>query len=887
MNLLIDDLLLPLDQVGSADREHVGGKASSLGEMLQELSGAGIRVPWGFSTTAHAFRFFLERNAPTDPQPEDRYAEEALRIWDALRPRVSEGMSLRDVLTLLFEDVSPEDAAGRAALARSLVTATPLPERLEMRIREGYAALEARYGENVDTAIRSSATVEDSEVASFAGQYESYLNVTGIDAVIESWRACIASAFTERAISYQRAHGIDPLDSAVAVVIMKMVRSDLASSGVLFTLDPDSGNPNLIHITSSYGLGEFVVQGTVTPDTFLLWKDGIRRGKDALVHRSLGAKDQKLVYSVQGGTRTESVNVEASRRRAWSIPMEDVLELGRMAVKIEDHYGRPMDVEWAKDGITGEIFIVQSRPETVHATQGGEGSVLRTWRMDPARTEALKADGRVLLQGLAVGSRIGAGKVRIYRDYDEVIVRKRALRERQGSEGDLRSLPIEERIFDPGDVLVTSITTPDWEPLMKEASLIITERGGRTSHAAIVAREFGIPAIVGAAGAMEALHNLQEVTGSCAEGDVGIVYDGIHPFEVEEVTLEHTRLRTGVKLNVGFPGNSPGDAMLPSDGVGLARLEFILTAQVGIHPLALVWFDELTAFAETGELAPPLLPFRDNLMAEDRQELRTLLGAVERRIPGHPSPSQFFVNRIRTGVGLICASFYPRPVLVRLSDLKSNEYRDLLGGRLFEPREENPMIGWRGAARFVDPRFAPAFALELEALAQVRDRLGLDNLQIMVPFCRTPAEGAAVVAMLDEAGVGPDSGTPLFLMVEIPSNVLEAEAFIKAMKLTGGSIGSNDLVQTVYAVSRDDLEGYAYPPDARSPAVKELIRQAVATFRKHGLEIGICGQAPSDHPDEIPEFLVSCGISSMSVTPDTAIRVREAVKRAEAEIAAD
>jgi len=876
-------LLLHLDQVGSDDRPRVGGKGASLGEMLRELSGAGIRVPWGFASTAEAFRVFLAEPLAAEPDPElhaSSHAEEAFRLWSSLRRRLPSGSTLEGALRILFQDTSEEDAAGRAALARALVTATPLPSVLETRIREGYGELEARYGADVDAAVRSSATVEDSELASFAGQYESFLNVRGADAVIQNWRACVASAFTERAISYQRHHGIDPLESAVAVVIMKMVRSDLASSGVLFTMDPDSGNPNLIHITSSYGLGEFVVQGTVTPDTFLVWKEGVRRGTRAHVHRTLGAKDRKLVYSMQGGTRTESVDVRASLRRDWSISPDEVMELARMALSIEEHYGRPMDVEWAKDGITGEIFIVQSRPETVHGGEG-EGSVLRTWRMDPELTDRLKAEGKVLLEGLAVGTRIGAGRVRIYRDYEEVIVRKRALRERHGTEGDLAKLPPQDRIFDPGDVLVTSITTPDWEPLMKEASLIVTERGGRTSHAAIVAREFGIPAIVGAAGAVEKLHNLQEVTGSCAEGDVGVVYSGLHPFEVEEVTLEGADLRTGVKLNVGFPGNSPGDAMLPSDGVGLARLEFILTAQVGIHPLALVWYDELQRFVETGELAPELLPFREHLLAEDRFELGTLLGAVQRRIPGYASPSEFFVDRIRSGVALICAAFHPRPVLVRLSDLKSNEYRDLLGGRLFEPREENPMIGWRGAARYVDPRFFPAFQLELEALARVRDQVGLDNLQLMIPFCRTPAEGAEVVKALDAAGIGPASGTPLFLMVEIPSNVLEADAFIDAMSLSGGSIGSNDLVQTVYAVSRDDLEGYAHPPDARSPAVQTLIRQAVDTFRRRGLEIGICGQAPSDYPDEVPPFLVECGISSMSVTPDTLIRVRRAVQQAE------
>lgn len=888
MTLDGDDLLLPLDAVGSEARPLIGGKGASLGEMLRELSGAGIRVPWGFATTAHAFRHFLEEPVPAEPDPElqgSSHAEEALESWSGLTRKLTPGMTLADALRRIFEEGDAEDdrAAGRAALARALVTATPLPRDLEARIRQGYAALEARYGADVDAAVRSSATVEDSEIASFAGQYESFLNVRGAEDVLANWRACVASAFTERAISYQKRQGIDPLESAVAVVIMKMVRSDLASSGVLFTIDPDSGNPNLLHITSSYGLGEFVVQGTVTPDTFLVWKEGIRRGHPSLVHRSLGAKDRKLVYSVQGGTRTESVDVEASRRRAWSVTPEEVLELARMAVRIEEHYGRPMDVEWAKDGISGELFIVQSRPETVHAGGAERENVLRNWRMDPVLTERLRDEGKVLLTGLAVGSRIGTGKVRLYRDYEEVIVRKRALRERHGSGGDLQDLSAEERVFDPGDVLVTSLTTPDWEPLMKEASLIITERGGRTSHAAIVAREFGIPAIVGVQGAVERLRNLQEVTGSCAEGDVGVVYDGLHPYEVEEILLDDdTPLETAVKLNVGFPGNSPGDAMLPSAGVGLARLEFILTAQVGIHPLALVWFNELRHFVETGELAPALQPFRDQILAEDRFELGTLLGAVERRIPGYASPSDFFVRRIRTGVSLICAAFHPRPVLVRLSDLKSNEYRDLLGGRLFEPREENPMIGWRGAARYVDPRFRPAFDLELQALAQVRDEMGLDNLQLMVPFCRTPAEGAEVVELLEEAGVGPKGGTPLFLMVEIPSNVLEADAFIDAMHLTGGSIGSNDLVQTVYAVSRDDLEGYAHPPDARSPAVRELVRDAVRRFRARGLEIGICGQAPSDYPDEIPPFLVACGISSMSVTPDTVIRVRRAVQRAEA-----
>lgn len=888
-----ETLSLPLEDVGSDDRSRVGGKAASLGEMIRELSGAGIRVPGGFATTARAFHLFLAEPVPPAPDPTEVAGDssgEVADLWKAVRHRLSGDETLKEALEVVFDpeledggQTVPTEPGVRALLARGLVQATALPPALADEIRRGHGTLEDRYGAGCDAAVRSSATVEDSELASFAGQYESFLNVRGAPAVLAAWKGCVASAFTERAVSYLEAQGMNPLTGAVSVVVMKMVRSDLATSGVLFTLDPDSGNPNLMSITSSYGLGEFVVQGTVTPDTFLLWKEGLRRGHPALVQRELGAKDRALIYSSHGGTATESVDVEASRQRAWSISTDEILELGRMALAIEDHYGRPMDVEWAKDGRTGEIFIVQARPETVHAGGDGATSVVRNWRMDPALVDRLRADDRVLLEGLAVGTRIGAGKVRIYGDYEEVIARKRALRTVTAAGGAVEKLKPEERIFDEGDVLVTSLTTPDWEPLMKQASLIITERGGRTSHAAIVAREFGIPAIVGVQDAMQRLRSLQEVTGSCAEGDTGVVFDGIHPFHVEEVPLEDGEpLETRIKLNVGFPGKSPRDAMLPSDGVGLARLEFILTAQVGIHPLTLVWFEELRHFVRTGEVAEALMPFRAALQKEDREELDALLGAVERRTPGYDSPAAFFVDRVRSGVALICASFHPRPVLVRLSDLKSNEYRDLLGGRLFEPREENPMIGWRGASRYTDPLFEPAFQLELAALADVRSGLGLDNLQLMVPFCRSPEEGIGVVELLDHHGLGPSGGTPLFLMVEIPSNVLEAEAFIDAMSLSGGSIGSNDLVQTVYAVSRDDLEGYAHPPDARSPAVRTMIREAVERFGVRGVEIGICGQAPSDHPDEIPPFLVECGISSISVTPDTFFRVKRAVQRAEA-----
>ncbi len=885
-------LTLRLSDVSTGDRRTVGGKAASLGEMIQGLAQAGIRVPGGFVTTNRAFQHYLDH--PVEAEAHLLFGTLPARDREPLRKAVAGSPDLRTAITrvLTREHVGDDVLApgeeipvsSRTAAARELVLSTPMPPGIQDALARGHRELEERYGTGTDCAIRSSTTVEDSEIASFAGQYESFLNVRGLETVKLAWQECVASAFTERAVSYQLARKMDPLAGEVCVIVMKMVRSDLATSGVIFTMDPDSGNPNIIHLTSSYGLGEMVVQGSVTPDTFLLWKEGLRRGRAAVVHQELGAKDRKLIYARQGGTRTESVDVEASARRQWSLTPDEAVELGRMALTIEDHYGRPMDIEWAKDGVTGELFIVQSRPETVHAPDQGK-SVIRNFRMDPELVVRLEDDGRLLLTGLAVGTGIGAGKVRVYRDYADVIRRKSDLRDRLAAGEELEGIPAHERVFDPGDVLVTEMTTPDWEPLMREASFIVTERGGRTSHAAIVAREFGIPAIVGAGGATSRLKPLEEVTGTCAEGDVGKVFQGIHPWSVEEIPLtEGGPLKTAIKLNVGFPGKSLKDALLPCDGVGLARIEFILTAQVGIHPLALRHFHPLARYAHTGEIAPVLEPFREQLEAEDPEELRSLLRAIERRTPGYAEPGDFFVDRLRSGIALICAAFHPRPVLVRLSDLKSNEYRDLLGGRLFEPWEENPMIGWRGAARYLDPRFTPAFDMELRALKAVRDQLGLDNLQVMVPFCRSPEEGSNVVRHMEEAGLGPDSGVPLFLMVEIPSNVLEGEEFIRTMRLAGASIGSNDLVQTVYAVSRDDLEGYTPSVDARSPSVQRLIRHAVRVFSAEGVEVGICGQAPSDHPEEVPPFLVEAGIDSISVTPDTFYRVREAVRKAEERI---
>ena len=739
------------------------------------------------------------------------------------------------------------------------------------------------YAPGVDVAVRSSATTEDSAEASFAGQYESYLNVSGEQDIIEKWRRCVASMFTERAIGYHLEHKMHPLDSAIAVVVMKMARSDKACSGVMFTIDPDSGHEGVIHIGSAYGLGELVVQGVVSPDTFTVWKEGLRRDKFPIVHRTLGSKDQMMVYHEEAANEVQSIAVPFEDRRRWSLTREECVELAHMALKIEDYFQRPMDIEWAKDGTNDELYIVQARPETIHSK--AHNSKMIVYKIDEILAQQMKDDGRVMATGQAVGKRIGTGKVRLYRTYGEVLEGKRELRKMLDSGMSREEISPELSVFDDGDVLVTEMTTPDWEPLMKQASLIITRKGGRTSHAAIIAREFGIPAIVGCSDAMD-LPNFSQVTGSCAEGDVGYVYAGEVPFEVEEVSFDETlELKTKIKLNVGFPTKSLADSRLPVDGVGLARIEFILSSELGIHPLAFVHHAAMKSYVDSGVLPDALKPYQEAFSAIDINEVRTLVESLDSRAWAYENKGDLFVDKLREGVGLICAAFYPRPVLVRLSDFKSNEYRELLGGSIFEPVEENPMIAWRGASRYLDEKFRPAFEMEIDAMKSVKHEFGLDNLQLMVPFCRTPEEGEMVKDLLESNGIGPSSGTDLFVMVELPSNAIEADRFMDMMSLAGGSIGSNDLVQTVYAVSRDDLEGYQNPVDARSPAVKSMIKDIVSKFNAKGLEIGICGQAPSDFPDEYPPFLIDCGITSISVTPDTALAVKRTV--AEAEIAAN
>ena len=860
------------------DTATVGGKGASLGEMFQKLSGIGVKVPNGFTLTTAAFKQFVEAEIPETTwnnigAPED---------IEELRNAAINCSTLASALEVCLRDADPKDHLNlnsRASLARSLVRETPVPDEIKQVIAQEYSKLCELYHPGVDVAVRSSATTEDSADASFAGQYESYLNVSGEQDIIEKWRRCVASMFTERAIGYHIEHGMHPLDSAIAVVVMKMARSDKACSGVMFTIDPDSGHDGVIHIGSSYGLGELVVQGVVSPDTYTVWKEGLRQDKFPIVHRTLGSKEQMMIYHEEAANEVQSIAVPYEERRRWSLTRDECIQLAQMALKIEDYFAKPMDIEWAKDGVTGDLFIVQARPETIHSK--AQSNKMTIYKIDEKLADSLKKQGRVLATGQAVGKRIGTGKVRLYRTYSEVLEGKRELRKLLESGMSMEEISSELSVFEEGDVLVTEMTTPDWEPLMKQASLIITRKGGRTSHAAIIAREFGIPAIVGCSDAMD-LPNFATVTGSCAEGDTGYVYSDKVPFEIEEVSFdEDIELTTKIKLNVGFPTKSLIDSKLPVDGVGLARIEFILSSELGIHPLAFVHHDELKQFVESGELPAGLKPYQESFVESDINDVRSLVESLESRAWAYEDKRNLFIDKLREGVGLICAAFYPRPVLVRLSDFKSNEYRELLGGSIFEPVEENPMIAWRGASRYLDEKFKPAFEMEIAAMKSVKYDFGLDNLQLMVPFCRTPEEGQMVKDLLEENDIGPSSGTDLFVMVELPSNAIEADRFMDMMALSGGSIGSNDLVQTVYAVSRDDLEGYQNPVDARSPAVKSMIRDIVRKFKAKNLEIGICGQAPSDFPDEFPPFLIDCGITSISVTPDTAIAVRATVAAAE------
>lgn len=767
------DYIVPLEALSMDDVPRVGGKNASLGEMISTLSDAGVKVPGGFATTAQAFWDYLDHNH--------------------LRSRIHARLAALDV-----SDVTALAAAG--AEIRAWVDGAVLPPTLEAGLRAAYRAL----GDGVSVAVRSSATAEDLPDASFAGQQDTFLHVCGEAALLAHVKKVFASLYNDRAIAYRVHHGFAHAEVALSAGVQRMVRSDRASAGVMFTLDTESGFRDAVFITAAYGLGETVVQGSVNPDEFYVHKPMLAQGFPAVVRRELGEKAIRMVWR-DGGNVVEDTPV--ALRRQFSLTDADVLELARQAMTIENHYGRPMDIEWAKDGETGELFIVQARPETVKTRVHGGGEHY-----------TLETTGEVRISGRAIGQKIGSGAVRIV------------------------ASPAQMSRVQAGDVLVTDMTDPDWEPVMKRAAAIVTNRGGRTCHAAIVARELGIPAVVGTGEATTVLKDGEVVTVSCAEGDTGLVYAGKLAFSVE--TLASKSLSpppVKLMMNVGNPERAFEFALIPNHGVGLARLEFIIARMIGMHPLALL------------EYASQTPALRDEI------DLRTA---------GYADPVSFYVDKLAEGIATLAAAFWPQPVIVRLSDFKSNEYANLLGGARYEPKEENPMLGLRGAARYVSPLFRPAFELECRALKKVRETLGLGNVEVMIPFVRTVEECATVVELLAANGLTRgDKGLRVIMMCEIPSNVLLADDFLQYVD--GFSIGSNDLTQLTLGIDRDSgLVAESF--DERNPAVKKLLAEAIAACNRQGKYVGICGQGPSDHPD-LADWLVAAGIGSISLNPDTVV----------------
>jgi pyruvate, water dikinase len=794
-------LVIPLQDVGIADIPLVGGKNASLGEMLQQLTPQGIRVPEGFATTAHAYRTFIQ------------------------------GAGLEQPLRQLFRDLDVEDVEALRQVgkqARDSILNTPFPDDLNAAIATSYATLCQQYGENTDVAVRSSATAEDLPDASFAGQQETYLNVHGTAGVLEACHKCFASLFTDRAISYRQLKGFDHFEIALSVGVQKMVRSDLATSGVMFSIDTETGFKDAVLVTAAYGLGENVVQGAVNPDEYLVFKPTLNQGFRSILDKRLGSKEIKMVYDVGGSKLTKNIPVAPGDRQKFALSDNDILQLASWACQIEAHYSKvrgmdtPMDIEWAKDGLTGELFIVQARPETVQS-QRTENS-LKNYYITP--DGALSAP---LVTGRAIGSKIGQGLVKVILNVHQI------------------------QQFRAGDVLVTQRTDPDWEPIMKRASAIVTDQGGRTCHAAIIAREMGIPAIVGCGYATTLLHNGRPVTVSCAEGEEGKVYEGLLKYEIKELALDTLpQTRTQILMNVGNPQEAFRLAAMPNDGVGLARMEFIIANQIQVHPLALIHFDVL-----------------EDLTAK-RQ--------IEQLIQQYDRKSDYFVDKLAYGIGTIAAAFYPKPVIVRMSDFKSNEYANLLGGKPFEPQEENPMIGWRGASRYYSDRYSQGFALECQAMKRVREEMGLTNVILMIPFCRTPEEGKRVLAEMEGYGlVRGQNGLQVYVMCELPSNVILAKEFCEIFD--GFSIGSNDLTQLTLGLDRDSAL-VAELFDERNDAVKQMIRMAIATVHQNKRKIGICGQAPSDYP-EFAQFLVEQGIDSISLNPDSVLKTLLEIAHAE------
>ena len=773
------DMIRPFETLRMTDVDIVGGKNASIGEMIQGLAGAGVRVPGGFATTADAFRLFLQENQ--------------------IEQKINEKLAALDV-----NDVHALVEAGREI--RGWVEQAALPAALEQAIREAYAGL----GDEVDVAVRSSATAEDLPEASFAGQQETFLNVRGIEQVLKHVKLVFASLYNDRAISYRVHQGFSHSEVALSAGIQRMVRTDLGVSGVAFTLDTESGFRDAVFVTSSYGLGEMVVQGAVNPDEFFVYKPALAQGKRAVLRRTRGSKQKKMIYadSVDGrGGGVQTVDVDEKDRAAFSLTDDDLTELARQCVTIEKHYGRPMDIEWGKDGRDGQIYILQARPETV---QSRAGRTLERFE--------LTGKGEVLVEGRAVGNRIGAGMVRVVRDLSQM----------------------EE--VQPGDILVADMTDPDWEPVMKRASAIVTNRGGRTCHAAIIAREMGIPAVVGTGNATRELKSGQPVTVSCAEGDTGFVYDGQLDYHIDKVELD-AMPEVGMKImmNVASPDRAFSFTALPNEGVGLARVEFICSNVIGIHPRALLDYPDVP----------------DDVKAQ-----------IEEKTAGYASPRDFFREKLAEGVASIAAAFAPKPVIVRLSDFKSNEYAHLIGGPAYEPSEENPMIGFRGASRYRSEDFKEAFALECAAMKQVRDDMGLTNVQLMIPFVRTVAEGQRILEILRENGLTQgENDLKVIMMCEVPSNAILADQFLD--HFDGFSIGSNDLTQLTLALDRDSgLVADMF--DEQNEAVLALMEMAIRAAKARGKYVGICGQGPSDHP-ALAQWLMDKGIDSVSLNPDSVL----------------
>ena len=783
------DLILWFDQVGIKDIGLVGGKNASLGEMIQQLSSQGVSVPGGFATTAYAYNYFITSGG----------LEEKLRSLFA---------------NLNIEDVKNLQSIGKQA--RTLILNTPFPKDLEEAIAQNYLKLCEKYGHDLDVAVRSSATAEDLPDASFAGQQETFLNVQTVKGVIDYCHKCFASIFTDRAISYRQLKGFDHLNIALSVGVQKMVRSDLACAGVIFSIDTETGFKNAALITAAYGLGENVVQGAVNPDEYVVFKPTLKQGFRPILEKRLGTKELRMVCDLGGCKITKQERVPKQEQQQYALNDYEILQLARWTCIIEDHYSQvrgiytPMDIEWAKDGITGELFIVQARPETVQSQKSAH--VIRSYHLEET--------SKVLVIGRSVGEAIGKGQARVILD------------------------PTKIELFQTGEVLITDKTDPDWEPIMKKASAIVTNKGGRTCHAAIIARELGIPAIVGCEDATDILTTGENVTVSCAEGEEGKVYEGILPYKVLEIPLENIpKTRTKIMMNVGNPEEAFRLAAIPNDGIGLARLEFIIANHIKVHPLALMYFDKLEDEAAKNKIA----------------ELTALYGEKTR----------YFVDKLSQGISRIAAAFYPNPVIVRMSDFKSNEYANLIGGKKFEPQEENPMLSWRGASRYYDERYREAFALECHALKRVRDEMGLVNVIPMIPFCRTPEEGEKVLEEMAKNGLRRgENGLEVYVMCELPSNVLLADEFSQVFD--GFSIGSNDLTQLTLGLDRDSAL-VAHLFDERNNAVKRMVKMAITSAKNNKRKIGICGQAPSDYP-EFARFLVELGIDSISLNPDSVLK---------------